>query len=652
MHAATPDWLERNQRALTQHLARLRTLLHAQVARLEGGTVEVLGIAPEIAPDTALGALQRLFGLSAFETDVLLLAAGVELTGDLAGLCARAQGDAARPYPTFDLALAALADAHWDALLPSAPLRRWGLVNLGPNALLTVAPLRVHEGVLHYLTGLYTGDPDLEGLLSPVRGGALMASQRALLEEIVSTWRAGTVLQLTGHEPTVARSIAHAAARAMGLDLVALEADALPAPGKALGAFSRLVERDCALAGRALFLDASDLEPQGATRRALNRFADHTDVPLVLYSTERVNVNRALLGFELPRPEAIEQREAWRAAFSMRGGGAASVSDADLERVAGQFKLSVEAIQSVSEHIAAKGLPPLEAAGALWQACRVRSRTRMDDLAQRFEPRAAWDDLVLPEGQRRVLEDIVAHVSQRLRVYEDWGFARRNNRGLGISALFAGTSGTGKTMAAEVIAGRLALDLYRIDLSTVISKYIGETEKNLRRIFDAAEDGGAILLFDEADAIFGKRSEVKDSHDRYANIEVAYLLQRMESYSGLAILTTNLKGSIDSAFLRRIRFVLEFPFPAHAERSRIWARAFPPQTPTQGLDFERLGQLSVAGGNIKNIALNAAFIAASGGEAVGMGHIHRAAEAEYGKLEKPLTRAETAGWFADEEEDL
>ncbi|MGB0564841.1 MAG: ATP-binding protein [Spirulinaceae cyanobacterium] len=218
---------------------------------------------------------------------------------------------------------------------------------------------------------------------------------------------------------------------------------------------------------------------------------------------------------------------------------------------------------------------------------------------------------------------------------------------MGLTALFAGVSGTGKTTAAEILAHELNLDLFRIDLSAVMSKYIGETEKNLRKIFDAAEVGGAILLFDEADALFGKRTQVKDSHDRHANIEVSYLLQRMEAYQGLAILTTNLKDNLDQAFLRRLRFIVSFPYPKQPERRRIWERAFPAQTPTENLDFELLGQLDVTGGNIKAIALNTAFIAAEAGEAVQMKHILAAAKMEYLKLGRSLTRAETQYWQVD-----
>jgi SpoVK/Ycf46/Vps4 family AAA+-type ATPase len=214
------------------------------------------------------------------------------------------------------------------------------------------------------------------------------------------------------------------------------------------------------------------------------------------------------------------------------------------------------------------------------------------------------------------------------------------NRGLGISALFAGESGTGKTMAAEVLANRLGLNLYRIDLSAVVSKYIGETEKNLRQLFDAAEGGGAILFFDEADALFGKRSEVKDSHDRYANIEVNYLLQRMEAYEGLAILATNLRSALDRAFLRRLRFIVTFPVPGVAERTEIWRRVFPAETPLDGIDHDRLGRLALTGGGIHNVALNAAFAAAGQEIPITMPLVLDAARAEFRKMDKPINEAD------------
>ena len=223
----------------------------------------------------------------------------------------------------------------------------------------------------------------------------------------------------------------------------------------------------------------------------------------------------------------------------------------------------------------------------VWNALREAARGGLDALAQRIDSRATFEDLVVPPPVSSQLREIASQLRHRQRVYEEWGFGARGNRGLGIAALFSGESGTGKTLAAEAIANEARLDLYRIDLASVVSKYIGETEKNLSRLFDAAERSGAVLLFDEADALFGKRSEVKDSHDRYANIEVAYLLQRVESYRGLAILTTNMKSALDRAFLRRIRFIVQFPFPDEAARAAIWRRQFPPAAPVEAVDSQR-----------------------------------------------------------------
>ena len=371
-----------------------------------------------------------------------------------------------------------------------------------------------------------------------------------------------------------------------------------------------------------------------------------TERPVFVAARERQRrLVRSTLALDVEPPPTAEQRQLWQAAL----GPAAERLNGTLDTLAAHFSLGAPAIRAAAAR--ARGADPdgmpsdADLPNRLWEACRAEARPRLDDLAQRIEPVATWDDLVLPALQTQMLRDIALHVRHRMRVYETWGFAAKSSRGLGISALFAGPSGTGKTMDAEVLAGALRLDLYRIDLSRVVSKYIGETEKNLARVFDAAEAGGAVLLFDEADALFGKRSEVRDSHDRYANIEVSYLLQRMESYRGLAILTTNLKSSLDDAFLRRLRFVVAFPFPDARLRAEIWRRAFPAATPTDGLDPEKLARLNVTGGHIRNVALGATFLAADADEPVRMEHLLRAARAEYVKLERPLTDSETRGWL-------
>jgi SpoVK/Ycf46/Vps4 family AAA+-type ATPase len=290
--------------------------------------------------------------------------------------------------------------------------------------------------------------------------------------------------------------------------------------------------------------------------------------------------------------------------------------------------------------------PDRVTAADLWEAARAQGGRGVEELAQRIVPVHVWDDIVLPRAIGEQIRELADQVAQRARVYEEWGFGRRLSRGRGISVLFAGPSGTGKTLAAEILANHLALDLYRVDLAGVVSKYIGETEKNLKRVFDAAERSGAILFFDEADALFGKRTEVRDSHDRYANIEVDYLLQRMEDYRGLAILATNRKPSLDRAFLRRLRFVVDFPFPNLDGRRRIWRRAFPPEARLEAVDWELLARLEISGGHIRNISLNAAFLAASEGTAISMRHVIRAAGREYAKIDK-LVAAGEFGRYAE-----
>jgi AAA+ superfamily predicted ATPase len=453
------------------------------------------------------------------------------------------------------------------------------------------------------------------------------------------------VAELCGVEIEGKREIAAVAARAFGMALLEIPAAALPTALAEVEGLVRLLGREAALTRTALFLDAQELDVDAAREAVLARFADAFRGMLVVAVREHRRLGRrTVLPVDVEKPTAAEQGMLWRAAL----GPLAASLNGQVESLTLQLDLSAAAIRSAAAEVLAANeegqAGAAELAAAVWDTCLRHARPRLEALAQRIRPAATWDDLVLPERQRQTLAQIAVHVRQRARVYGDWGFAARSSRGLGVSALFSGPSGTGKTMAAEVLANELRLDLFRIDLSSVVSKYIGETEKNLRRVFDAAEEGGAILLFDEADALFGKRSEVKDSHDRYANIEVGYLLQRMEAYRGLAVLTSNLKDALDPAFLRRLRFIVQFPFPEAAQREEIWRRVFPRETPVEGLDASALARLGVAGGNIRNIALNAAFLAADEGAPVRMGHLLRAARSEYAKIEKSLTAAEIGGW--------
>jgi hypothetical protein len=577
-----------------------------------------------------------------------VLTAAAELDPATATRCAKASGDPLRPYPTFSLALAALTGPHWSALTPAAPLRRWQLVELDDETTLTASRIRIDERILHFLTGVPYLDPRLRGqMLRADPPEDIPAPHRAAADALASVWgltppaRRRPLAGLTGADRQTRREIAAWAAERAGLNAYVLQPADLPADPAERDALARLWEREATLLPAALVIEVSD-----ADRDRCESFCATLGVPVVLSAGTSASfemITNEIVAIPPLAPD--DQLHLWRSAL---GGDGGASDDEGLRQLTTQFSLPAHAIRAataaVRRQVAAAPDTAADIPRLAWQAGLAEARVGLDELGRRVEPRATMDDLVLPAQQRAVLDEIVAHVRQRALVHEEWGFSAVLRRGLGVTALFAGGSGTGKTLAAEVVAGVLGLDLFVIDLSQVVSKYIGETEKNLRRVFDTAERGGAVLLFDEADALFGKRSEVKDSHDRYANIEVSYLLMRMEAYRGLAILTTNMRKALDSAFLRRLRFVVEFPFPGPVERAEIWRRVIPPRAPADGLDFTRLGQLTVTGGNIRNIALSAAFLAADEGAPITMRHMKAAAHTEYLKLDRSLTSAEVAGW--------
>ena len=629
--------LEHNQMTLNAALASLR-------ARLERAPAPV-----EIDEPPQLAALAATFGLSRFERDILLLCAAQELDSSFGPLCAKAQGNDSLPYPTFSLALSTLSEPHWSALTPAAALRYWRLieaVNPSGNPL-TLSRLRIDEPILHFLTGVHYVDERLAGLVQPVFGGTnSAASHKKLAASIANTWPGVSkppLLQLSGPDEATRRAVAAAGCEMANLKLFALAADLLPAGGAEMAGFIRTWERQAALLSAALYIDADAIERSDSRASAvLTRFLEQSNCPIVLSVRDRWRpLHRPVKTLEVSKPSSAEQLIVWKELLA----GAPAKVRGYAEDLAAQFNLGAPAIEASVSEALESGTKGEALKAALWDASRAQARPRLDDLAQRIVTQSQWDELVLPAREKAQLRNICTHLKHRPKVYGAWGFEAAGRRGLGVTALFAGVSGTGKTMAAEVLANELSLDLYRIDLASVVSKYIGETEKNLRRVFDAAEEGGAILFFDEADALFGKRSEVKDSHDRYANIEINYLLQRMESYRGLAVLATNMRSALDTAFLRRIRFVVNFPFPESDQRAEIWQRVFPPAAPLENLNTNRLAQLSIAGGNIRNIALNAAFLAAAEGAPVRMSHLAEAAREEYAKIEKPLPESEMRGWI-------
>jgi hypothetical protein len=633
-------WAEANWRYLRGELARIR----AALANANAGTataVEPTPIAADLVePAPAITRLCRLFALSAFERDVVLVCVGVELDPQIAALCAKAGAGLHRPAPT--LVLSAFAGGHVAAFAPSAPLRKHRIVELADGPPLFAAPLELDPRVLHFLLGIDEIDARLAPTVTELcsTDDDLVTRSRAAEIERAATAmdRASSlVVLLTDSSIEERRAVAMAICCGRGMRLFRVRAHDLPLEPIARHAYRARWHREARLLDAALLIE---VDSDGAPELLRNTiaFVEELEGPVVVSAREPIPLGRTdCVGVELRAQASATRLEHWRHAL----GPSASALDGELDHIAAQFVLPPSAIRRAS--LAIEGGAP---AARLWDACRQESRNRLDDLARRIEPVATWNDLVLPDDVIKALRSISSHLRYRFQVYERWGFGSRTGRGLGSGALFAGASGTGKTLAAEVLAREARLDLYHVDLSQVVNKYVGETEKNLRRVFDAAESGGALLLFDEADALFGKRGDVDRGTDRYANLEVSYLLQRMETYRGLAILTTNQREALDSAFLRRLRFVVSFPFPDLEQRIGLWLRAFPQAAPVGAVDVRKLARLKLPGGHIRNIAVQAAFVAAELGEAISMTHLLDAARDEFAKIERPFPEGDVAGWLS------
>jgi len=654
------DWNEANQRYLMASLKMVQqelegSLRDGDIRKTPGAATvsaaQELQMARECLPAPAtLDVLADTLNLSSFEKKIILTCAGVELDGTFGKLVNRLQGSASTMLPSFGMALSVFPDAHWSALAPNSPLRYWRIIELidyNNGQMLTNNHLKLDENILFYLTGVLQLDERLRRIVEPLTDKTeLVPSHLILAGNIVEAcsnraeFSRLPVMQLGGDNSTDKAAIATHVCGVLGLDLYSLPAHSIPHQSQEIAEWVRLWNRHAALASAALMVDVSGIDAFDKDRATAISWLIENISGMLFVNTSQWSpkLMRPVMVSDVNKPTPAEQLMLWK--FNL--GKPVEQPDLQLEKLTSQFDLSTKTINLAGSEakLFAADNGSDDFTGKLWKTCCKHTRPQVDELAQRIESSAGWDDIVLPADQKDILREVAAQVSNRNKVYDEWGFATKGPRGLGISVLFTGESGTGKTLASEVLANALNLDLFRIDLSQVVNKYIGETEKNLKKIFDAAEAGGAVLLFDEADALFGKRSEVKDSHDRYGNIEVSYLLQRMEAYRGLAILTTNMRSSMDKAFLRRIRFVVQFPFPDATQRAEIWKRVFPAGTPTRDLDINRLSRLNIPGGNIRNIAMNAAFIAAHEGRSVQMSHISRAAHSEYTKLEKPLNNNE------------
>jgi AAA+ superfamily predicted ATPase len=629
--------------------------------------------------DLRLDRLARTFRLGSFEIDALLICLAVEIDLRYEKLYAYLQDDVTKRRPSVDLAIRLLISAGGSVLdarrhfMASSPLIAHQLVHLvedpqQPRSSLLAHIMKPDDRIVEFLFGIDEMDVRLRSTVKALparrrldellledqaRTAFRNASLQADSQPMPDGDKLAPVLVLEGPPGAGKSSVAEAMCRERRRDLLIVDVSAVQSdadtvtslPSARWAGIASLVEREAELRGAGVHwrgLDVLTGEAQRASLTSLLRAVDTLRVPCFIAVSDAREVvssfpRRGAIVMQMPEPTHAQREQCWSAGLA----GARLDEHVDISALATRFRLSFGKIGQAA--MSARQLANVRGGSAatitphdLQVACRLHSNQRLSLLARKAVASYGWDDIVLPDDCKAQLHEICNHVKYRDRVYGDWGFGRKLALGKGLAVLFAGPSGTGKTMAAGIIAGELGLDIYKIDLSTVISKYIGETEKNLSRIFEEAETSNAILFFDEADALFGKRSEVRDSHDRYANVEVGYLLQRMEEYEGVAILATNLRKNMDDAFVRRLHFTVEFPFPDRKDRHRIWQGIWPKDTPRdQALDLELLAtRHEMAGGNIKNIAVAAAFLAADDGEVVRMRHVNQATLREYRKTGK------------------
>jgi hypothetical protein len=665
----TPTW------AIVPLPPELREAVQSRLDQLAADNAEHTAGSLRQGVSLRLVELARLFDLTTFDVDVILACLAPELDRRYERLYAYLHDDVTRRQPTVDLALNLLCPdletkvAARTRFTPAAPLFRHHLVQLGEepdqrSASWLGRTLRLDPRVARFLLDDDVVDDRLQPYARVVTDAASLddlvfpEAFRRQLSQLVGhagTNGANLVLYCQGSYGVGKQTAAMACCQELGGALLVVDGKRLAASSlEEFATLARLIDREARLQGVLLYwedFDALLTDEKDAHLATLLPVLEAHPGPTFLAGAatwEPVDALRSVTFVRLPFPQPgyQERLHLWRAALA-EDAGVTLDPELDLAALANKFRLSGGQIRDAAgtaRNLARARAPgaPLLTQADLHAACRLHSNRKLAELAQKITPHYAWDDLVLPADQLAQLGEIYHQVQYRALVYDAWGFDRKLAMGKGLSILFAGPPGTGKTMAADVLAGALGLDLYKIDLSTVVSKYIGETEKNLARIFDEARTSNAILFFDEADALFGKRTQVRDAHDRYANVEISYLLQKMEEYEGVVILATNLRKNLDEAFVRRLHVTVEFPMPDVADRRRIWAQIWPAATPRDpDLDLDFLAsRVDVAGGSIRNIALAGAFLAAADGGVVTMQHLLRATHREYQKMGKVLTARE------------
>ncbi len=601
------------------------------------------------------------FALGTFEAGCLLLCLVVEDDLGAERLIAYVQDDVSKRRPRVDLAARLFApgdegDSWAAAFHPSWPLVRWKLIQVFDEPGQPFTPLRarylaLHPGVAMYLRGAAAIDESLFPFAELVEHGEALTLRiaRAELDEAIAAKLSAfpiasldtRVIAVSGKDSSQQEASAAALAAGSNRPLITVDLQELGAQ-LGLDAAMTVVLREAGLRDAVAFLGNTGALTNEQWAWLMTTLRQSSPAPLVVIATTPERPPWTGLTVAIPAGTFEGRRATWLREL----GEAKSVSDDELDVLADTFDLSATRIAEAARIAAGTALwnSPTEAIPVtedVFAAARVAASPVLLSFARRITPRYHWNDIILPGDTRAQLVELTGRARYARTVLDTWGFGAKRV-GRGATALFAGPSGTGKTMAAEIMARELQLELYAIDLSGVVSKYIGETEKNLETIFTEASAASALLFFDEADALFGKRSEVKDAHDRYANIETAYLLQRIEAYPGPVILATNLKLNLDEAFLRRLDFAIDFPFPEEAERTLIWTRAFPAATPIDpAVDFGFLAnQFRLTGGNIRNIALAAAFMAAADDSAIEMRHLMAATRREYQKLGRMISESD------------
>ena len=659
----------RQEQELLRRLAELnRQIHHMTVASLDRGIM------------LALPLLANIFELSHFEIDALLIAAAPQVDLKYERLYAYLQDDVTQKRPAVRLILDLLCGSFADEVAARAyfssqaalwryQLLQWVETTHEKAASFLARPIRADERIVQFLLGnaqvdarlsfvqVLSGQPDEAAAPAPqVQSNGCLSLTRDYLEKKLPE-PGKLVYFLHGPDPVERRAAAAAMSREFGLPLLLVDIEALLNAGLPVETALQLAFREGLLQPAAVYVEpcdrllAEDEKTLYARKVLFKTIAELGWLTFLagaamLPPPEDFVRQHIFIHLEFPATTCGRRQQLWE---TWLGNGSAAVAPAEL---ANKFRFNAGQIQQAfytakNLAIARDGANYGITASDLYQACRLLSNQKLGQYAQKITPKFAWDDLILPADRKAQLREICQWVKYHHVVFGEWGFDRKLSLGKGLNILFAGPSGTGKTMAAEIIAGALGLELYKIDLSVVVSKYIGETEKNLSRIFTEAATSNAILFFDEADALFGKRSEVKDAHDRYANIEINYLLMKLEEHEGIVILATNMQKNLDEAFQRRLHFAVEFPFPDEDHRRRIWRSVFPAEAPTSAdIELPFLARrFKLSGGSIKNIAINAAFLAAQNSGTIGMEHVILATKREFQKLGKQCVKSDFEQYY-------